>query len=89
MVNHDRKNNFDREASGSGLKGLTPQWRQLAAKKIKIQRQTCEPANQVTSRVNYASRLLAAVLRSMVDMTVTAITSGSLLLSLFGAKRFL
>ena len=47
------------------------------------------PAKQVAPATWRFSIVLSTAARSLVDMTVTAVTSGSVLLCLFAVKRFL
>jgi hypothetical protein len=74
------------EASRSGCNGsLTFNRFIMAAKK----RSRSKGGQQAVPAAWRFSIVLSTAARSLVDMTVTAVTSGSVLLCLFAAKRFL
>ena len=82
------KTNFDREASGSGLNGLTPQrWISMATKKRS--RSKGGPVKQSAPAVRRFTIVLSMAVRSVINMTAVVVTSGSVLRFLLTAKRFL
>jgi hypothetical protein len=88
MVAHDRRANFDREASGSGRTcSPIPNGFIMAAKKQPKRKNGCVKA--AASASGHFPIVLSTAVWSALNMTAVVTTSGSVLLFLLTAKRFL